>query len=179
MATIGDIFQIPIDENRVGYGQIMARKLGPNPDLVVVFDYISQASIVPTQKELLKIVETPILFIANTFDVLIENGRWKTIGNLKPNLERVPLPCYKMGSGHFGSVMVESYDGKKRRKAKKDEVAILDNRNSVSAMRVENVLKAKHGIVPWKPKYEQLMFERNKRQSEIAFPSMLERIFKN
>ena len=175
MTRVGDIFQIPIDENRVGFGQIMARKLGPNPDLMVVFERVSQPSIAPSPTELSKIVESSILFIANTFDVLIRNGRWKNCGNLEPNLKRVPLPCYKLGSGHFG-VVVESYDRKRRRRATKAEIAMLDYRNSIGPIRLEKALQAKHGVIPWKASFEKLTFDHIKLQSQCDFRSLFERV---
>jgi hypothetical protein len=167
--SVGDIFQIPIDENRVGFGQIVARKLGPNPDLVIVFDFADSPSVEYSPDELKQIVEKPILLVANTFDVLIKNGSWKKIGNLESQLARVPLPCYKSGSGHFGRVAVESYDGKKRRIASREEIASLDNRNSVGPIRLEKALKAKYGLIPWTSSFDKISLAHVQKASEVSF----------
>jgi hypothetical protein len=173
--SVGDIFKIPIDANRFGFGQIVARKLGPNPDLVIVFDYADSGSVLCGPEELQKIVEKPILFIANSFDTLIKNGSWKVVGNLKPNIERIPLPCYKVGSGHIGRIVVESYDGTKRRIATREEIAYLDNRNSVAPIRLENALKARHGLIPWMQGFDKISLEHVRKSSEISF-SPLKRV---
>ena len=167
--SVGDVFEIPVDADRVGFGQIVARKLGPNPDLVVVFDHVSSPSTQCTAEKLSNIVEKPILYVANTFDVLIKNGTWKVIGNTIPVLDRVPLPCYKVGSGHIGRIAVESYDAKKRRVATKDEIAFLDNRSSIGPIRLEKALKAKFGLLPWSPNFDRLTLGHVRKASAISF----------
>src|SRR6266571_3133146 len=109
---IGDVFEIPIDESRVAYGQIVAERMKSH--LMVVFRTACERGANP---DLATIVNDDIVFMAESFDAKIWNGDWPILGNVKPDLSRITLPLYKVSVDRADNLHVESYDGLRRRPA--------------------------------------------------------------
>lgn len=150
---VGDVFLIPVDEDRQAVGQIVARYRLTELYCLVVFDDIVRSGEAPPSMEPRS--DRAIIFVASTFDAMLEDGWWRTLGNSAPCA--VQLPAYKILQE--GVYYIESWDGSKRRRAKPEEVAVLDNRGGVAPIRVENAVKAHYGVLPWQPVFEKLKYE--------------------
>ena len=107
-AKVGDIFQIPIDDARVGYGQVVVQP-EKNVLFVCVFSATTRSG---EQPELDAVVRSEILLAGNTFDAKIWHGHWPVVGNVPPNMRAIALPNYK--EGQPGQAFGESLDLKRR-----------------------------------------------------------------
>lgn len=147
----GDVFLLPIDNEKFGVGQVIARYAGTDLFYLAVFSEVVEGSQNGVRAEDLAFGD--IILLVNTFDVKIADGDWPVIGNLEPP-DGVPFPSYKVGLP--GKAIVESWDGKKRRRAKPGEEELLDFRSGVAPIRLEKALKALHGVLPWQPSFDEL-----------------------
>jgi immunity protein 26 of polymorphic toxin system len=163
-AAVGDIFQIPADHRRVGYGQVLA-SIKPNPLFLCVFEPIWDREQTP---DVHAIVQSPILLLANSLDAKIWNGDWPIVGRSKPMLDRVPFPAFVTSVGRRDDYYLVSYDGKRRRKAEATEVQRFDKRITVAPARLEAAFKAHHGLMSWEAKFDALRFDHVWERSESA-----------
>jgi Immunity protein 26 len=162
--TVGDVFQIPINEGLVGHGQVIAQKL--KSYLIVVFRTAYPHEGSPDVKG---IVGDDIAFVGESLDALIWSGDWPIIGNATPDHSRVPLPTYKVTIGSIDNWYVESYDGKRRRPAKPWELDSLQLQRVVAPVRLQKALQALHGVVPWDETYGLLKYDDYvRRASEVS-----------
>lgn len=149
---IGNVFSIPVDDRRHGHGQIVAR-YGRFNYYFAVFEQLYSSD---TELRLDEIVSDKISFLALSLDILIEIGRWKTLGNgpIPPDL---PLPAYRESySSPRPRVDVVDYSGQRRRPSTTVEAALLPNRIVFAPIRFEKALKALHGLTPWDSDYDRL-----------------------
>jgi hypothetical protein len=149
---IGDVFEIPVSENKKCFGQVIAKR---DPAFYMAgFDFISD---IRCEIKVADIVEQPILFLGNFGDILIRMGNWKVIGNVSPDLSRIPFPCYLVFESfqHFA----ENWGATNRRLATSDEVRRLDGRDFNGAAFLEECLKCRFGIIPSDPKYDRFTIE--------------------
>lgn len=149
---IGDVFEIPVSEKKKCCGQIVAKK---DPAFYMAgFDYITDLDFEINAPE---VVNRPVLFLGNFGDVLIRLGNWKVIGNVRPDLSRIPFPCYLVFESfqHFA----ESWDGTKRRPATSDEVRQPDGRDFNGAACLEECLKSHFGIIAPTSKWDSFTIE--------------------
>ncbi len=89
---VGDVFLIPVDEDRQAVGQIVARYRLTELYCLVVFDDIVRSGEAPPSMEPRS--DRAIIFVASTFDAMLEDGWWRTLGNSAPCA--VQLPAYKI-----------------------------------------------------------------------------------
>lgn len=161
-AKVGDIFQIPLDDTRVGYGQVVVQ-----PEKNVLFVCAFVATTRPDeQPDLETILRSEILLAGNTFDAKIWHGHWTVVGNVPPDMKAIALPKYKEGLP--GQAFIESLDLKQRRRATTEEERLLPFREYVAPIRFENALKALFGIGDWLAMYEDLKYARVRQGSSIA-----------
>lgn len=163
-AKVGDVFQIPVDKTRVGYSQIVA-KIEPNPFYMVVYEPLFHWDDTPFLKDL---INSEILFLANSFDAKIWYGHWPIVGNCSPDLHRIPFPSFKTTIRNADEYYVISYDGLRRRKATPEECDLLDFRTNIAPIRLENALKAYYDVIPWEEDFEKLTFKYVKARSKIV-----------
>jgi len=160
---IGDVFQIPIDDARVGYGQVIAQHLSSY--LVAIFKAArsaDQAANVPS------IVSDDIAFFTETLDAKLWNRDWPVVGNAPPAWSSIQLPNYKVAFGGTDNMHVEAYDGKRHRPATQREIEILRFRTVCSAMRVQQAFQAFHHAIPWDDRYADILDpEYCRRSAEI------------
>ncbi|TMD83116.1 MAG: hypothetical protein E6I78_13190 [Chloroflexi bacterium] len=159
---VGDVFEVPINESQVGYGQVAAQRL--QSYLMAIFKTAYRRGQRP---ELSRITADDIAFLGESLDAKIWNGDWVIVGNLPPDRSRIPLPTYKVTVGDINSWFVESYDGSRRRPATPNELNVLELRTVVAPIRLEKALQALHGARPWEPTFRQLEYDRVKRSGEI------------
>ena len=139
----GDVFEIPISDELVGYGQVVAKR--PHVCFVVIYERSHPRNDRPNFTQ---IIEGPIRFAADCLDVKLVNGDWPIVGRAMQNLEEIGLPAYKASSYPSGDWYVESWD-RRTRPATPEEREKLHRRTMYSPMVLESALKAIHGAGPW------------------------------
>src|SRR5438874_13227127 len=84
---VGDVFEVPINESQVGYGQVAAKRL--QSYLMAIFKTAYRRGQRP---ELSRITADDIAFLGASLDAKIWDGGWVIVGNLPPDRARMPLP---------------------------------------------------------------------------------------
>jgi hypothetical protein len=145
--VMGDVFLIPLDERRYGIGQLAGNWRGEL--YVVIYDKVVSAEASPADVD-----NEPLQLAALTLDAKLHRGDWRIIGNRKENLETIPQPWFKVGVE--GQTYVEARDRSVMRPATATEATALRLRTVVAPVRLENALKALHGIGEWHPHFDEL-----------------------
>jgi hypothetical protein len=138
----------------VGYGQVVATK--PQPPYLAVF---GSAYPIDARPDLKTVVDDSIRLLAIAGDELLANGRWPIVGNLAPNLQRVPFPCFKTSIGSADEYFIINFDGSKRRPALAQEVNLLPNRSTFSGIELQLAFQALHGVGTWEADWHRLTHE--------------------
>ncbi len=160
--NVGDVFQIPIDDARVGYGQVVLK-----PEKPILFICVFAMTTPPgASPDIDEIVHSDILLAGSTFDALFRNGQWKIVGNVASNLPLIALPVYKSGIGD--EALVETLDRSRSRKASKQEESSLPFRTYTAPIGFELALKAIGGIGEWLPDYDDMKYETLKLSSSVV-----------
>jgi hypothetical protein len=150
---VGDVFSIPLDDERVGYGQIVHRwgKSGGH-FYFAVFDGAHPRD---EDVELDAVLSEPLAFLALSMDPLLVNGHWRVVGNRDVDPEGFPWPDYREGVSP-GVFEIVDYTGQRRRRATEREAEKVPFRTVVAPILVEDALKARYGLVPWDHGYDKL-----------------------
>lgn len=168
---VGDVFSVPIDGDRIGLGQAVARFFDAH--YLAVYDLI-----LPADKEIDLIATlrgAAVLFLGLSSDAKIYVGDWRILGHL-PVPDSVVLPAYKLCAGLDVVVTkVVDYSGTRERIATADEASILSNRTMVSPVRFEKALKARCGLVMWEEHFADL-YPRPEATTARMFPSTPESV---
>lgn len=160
---VGDIVEIPIDEARSGYGQIVELPF-PGKFWLAVFERTGPQANPPELKD---IVDAPVTLLGLTLDALLWHGRWHTIGHLEPT---APLPerWFQVAVGPQAEPHVMSESRGVVRPADAVERTLLRHRVTFAPIIIENALKAKNGIGPWRSEYDELTIEHVRQQARIV-----------
>ena len=159
---VGDIFQIPIDSNRVGYGQVVLL-----PEANVLFICVFAATTRPDETpDLCEIVHSDILLAGNTFDAKFNHGHWHIVGNVTDNLPSIELPIYKYGRG--SETMVETVDRSRCRRATKAEEYSLPFRTYTAPVGFELAIKAIGGVGEWLEDFNDLKYDQLRKSSNVV-----------
>ena len=145
--AVGDVFLIPLDDERYGIGQMAGNWKGEL--YVVVYD-----KVVTQEASLADVDGADLQFAALTLDAKLHHGDWRIIGNRRDNLGDLPQPWFKVSVS--GETYVETRDRSATRRATPTEVANLRLRTVVAPVRIENALKALHGLAEWNARYDDL-----------------------
>jgi Immunity protein 26 len=148
---VGDVFSVPLDDERVGSGQIVAT-YGKDAYFFALFE---RAYARDEQLDLEQAVRAPVALLALSFDAKIAVGDWVVVGN-QPVADDVPLPAFKEMVGGPDRVDVVDFSGERRRRAQGEEAEWLPNRTIVAPALLEKALRAKHGLEPWNDAYAAL-----------------------
>lgn len=159
-ASKGDVFLIPLDESRVGLGQVA--DVLPSELCLVAFAGSWPTHSLPIAND---VIAREPRFATLSFDAKIWNGDWRIIGNTVENLSSIRSPLFKVRVS--GCVLIEKHDGSKSRLASADEAEFLRYRSTVAPIRLENAVKADHGIADWNPAFDKLLYSFAKDSSEL------------
>jgi len=160
---VGDVFQIPVNDHSVAYGQIVS-KMKPNPPLMAVFEKLYP----PGQSiDIETIVRDEIVFLVNSFDSKITSGEWPLIGNRPPD-ERMVLPNFKTSIGSPGNFYVMSYDATRRRPATAEEARWLPLRSSVSPSLLQQAIRAHHKLETYLSDFSDFEYEKVLASSRLS-----------
>jgi hypothetical protein len=165
---VGDVFRIPLGEDRVGYGQI-AHEWGRSGGhfYFVIFEHVDNRD---NEVDLKELVGKDIALLALSMDALLQHGHWESIGNAEVDTARIPWPAYKEGKSPPGAYDVVDYTGSRRREASPEEVARLPFRPVIAPIRLEKALRALHGLEDWDAAYEELRPVADDETSARLFP---------
>ena len=148
---IGDVITVPIDNDRIGIGQVAAKYLNEGY-YFVVFETDYPISALPSPREA---VTDEVALVALSLDAKIAAGHWKIVGN-EPVRPDLPLPAYKETVGAPDRVDVVDFSGTRRRRATPAEISRLRNRKVIAPVRLERALRALHGTGQWQDAYDEL-----------------------
>jgi hypothetical protein len=158
---IGDVFQIPVDEEHVAYGQVLSTADGM-PHLVV-FDGLYEED---EDVDLDKVVRQPvILYSWSTGDRPLKNGKWRIVGNRALESSAAP-PVEFVEMQAPEEFVVIDWAGKVLRRASAAEVENAPFRATRDADVLQKATEAWHGRQPWSDRYLDLRpwDERNAEQ---------------
>ncbi|MCQ2001000.1 Imm26 family immunity protein [Arthrobacter zhaoxinii] len=102
----GDIFTIPLDDDRVALGQVISSLHAAY--YIVVFDSAVPANEVPLR--IPEVLQTKPFLAGLTFDALIRHGHWRVVDQRPVDSEKF-LPAYKTGTRQLGNCMIENFKG--------------------------------------------------------------------
>jgi len=160
--NVGDVFQIPIDDSRAGYGQVVLK-----PEEPVLFICVFAMTTPPgALADVDEIVRSDILLAGSTFNALINNGHWTIVGNVTANLPSIALPVYK--SMREDGMIIETLDRSRSRKASRQEESSLPFRTYTAPIGFELALKAIGGVGEWLPEYDDMKYESLKLSSNVV-----------
>lgn len=147
-SKIGNVFGIPIADNRFCLGQIVAD--ADPAHYMVAFDALIDSN---NSFETKLIQDAQTLFVGAFFDSLIRRGDWKVLGHAEPDLTRIPFPCFKIRIGEHE--YVESWDRSRRRLAEPSETQFLDRRNTNGPAFLRDAVLAHFGKRPYEAKFDR------------------------
>ncbi|WP_143961168.1 Imm26 family immunity protein [Litoribacter populi] len=149
----GDIFTIPIDDARIGLGQIVNIP-NKNNFIIIVFKNSYDKNKIPSLEE---IVKSEVLFLGYTLDAKLYHKHWVIIGNYADNVASIPLPYFKLGTSP--DVNIINYKGDFVRKAKQEEDKYIEYKTVTAPVEYELALKAYHNVVDWEEDFNSLLYK--------------------
>ena len=150
----GDIFTIPINGDKSGFGQIVEVP-NKNNFIIIVFEEVYDNQQLPV---LAKVISSKVLFFGYTMDALLYHKYWKIVGNSLVNLEKIKMPYYKLGSA--GDFKLVNHKGDFISKISKEKFEKLNYHEIIAPIRYENAFKAYHGIGEWHDDYDELLYSK-------------------
>ena len=149
--SVGDVFRLRIDSQRVGYGQVV----GVYRRDAYYFVIYEQPHNNSGGAEPADIVRGDIALFALSFDALLHHGEWELVGNTPPPAIRWPV--FKEGRAD-GSFVAVDHTGRILRELDEADAAELPFRSFVAPMRIQKAFAALHGAGAWNPAYERLRY---------------------
>jgi hypothetical protein len=149
---VGDVFSVPIDDTRVGVGQVVATEEDDAAQYLAIFDAVAPN---PDLIDIDQALQERLIFLALSYDGKLYNGHWAIVGN-RPVAERIPLPAWREANLSKGEVDVVDYSGRHRRPASEAEADLLRDRHYYAPAILERALRAKHGLEPWQQRYSDM-----------------------
>jgi hypothetical protein len=144
----GDVFQIPVDEEHVAYGQV----LEPDEPMshFVVFDGLYKKG---EDKDLDEVVREPVILYSWSSDRLLRrNGKWRIVGNLPVDPRAFPPVEFVEMAGPDEFDVID-WAGNVLRPASRADVEKAPFRTSRGPESVQEAVEAWHGRRPWADKY--------------------------
>jgi hypothetical protein len=163
--NVGHVFQIPIDSERVGYGQVVLRPEQNVKSVLFVCVY-AQTTRPDESPNAQQIVLSDILLAGLTFDAKLNNGDWPIVGSVTENLPSIALPNYNYRMSE--KAVVETLDRRRRRWATPEEEQSLPFRTYASPMVFELALKAIGGVGQWRDDFNDLKYETLRKSASIV-----------
>jgi Immunity protein 26 len=146
----GDVFQAPVGDDRVAYGQVLSTEEFVH---LVVFDRPHDAE---GEHDFNEVLGTPVILYAWTHDDLLRDGTWHVVENrpVEPSAHP-PVEFIEMADepGEFQAV---DWAGNVLRPATPEEVENAPFRSIDSPESVQEAVEAWHGIRPWEDKHLSL-----------------------
>lgn len=149
----GDVFAIPVDGQRAYIGQVVATTVGSL--YVVVFDWIEKdLAHIP---HISAVPDADPLFATLTLDSRFRPGMWSVVGHADADADRF-LPAFSYGTIDPERVRITNFFDTVHRDATPDEAAAIPTREYRSPMRLEKAIRAREGLVPHLPSYDEMTY---------------------
>jgi hypothetical protein len=161
----GDVFEIPVRDERVAYGQVLSSEEGELH--LVVFEGLYEPG---AEQDLDKVLQPPVFVYAWTDDDYFRDGTWRVVERrvVEPNAQP-PVEFIEMADvpGEFQAV---DWAGNVLRPAAPNEVENAPFRSINSPKSIQEAVEAWHGIRPWEDKHLSLRpwDERNAERDDEA-----------
>ena len=153
---IGDVFEIAIDENRDGFGQIVAL---PNESTLLI-SIFERVKLKTDTLSLDEICNSRILFLGFTLDAKLYHKHWRLIGNYNQNIGAVKIPYYRLGTPP-DEIYIINYKEEVIRACSIEEFDKLKYITVIAPVRYEKALKAFYKVGEWSEDYDKLTYEPN------------------
>lgn len=162
---VGNVFSIPINDNEVGFGQLINFPRTKDVFIMIVFDYKEK---IKDNYNLEKICSSKILFLGYSLDAKLQHKDWNIIGEFTNNISNIILPYHKLGLPP-DDTHITNYKGEIIRIATGNEFSQLSYKTTIAPIRYENALKAHFKLQEWKNEdYDKLLYEYTLKSNEIA-----------
>lgn len=163
----GTVFSLPLDEERVGYGEVAWTSRYAH-----CFAIFAEAYPRHQQVPVERVVGGRLAFLGRSTDALLLHGRWQVVGHREIDATTYPLPAYKaeLAPGVFE---VSDFMDTQRRRATAEEAEKLPPRSSRSPIGFEHLLRALHGLEEWRARDERFRPVPEHLTSAALFPSAL------
>ena len=157
----GDVFNIPLNGEEIGFGQIIA--IPDKSSLVIVLFDKKQG--IDKEIDFDKICGSRVIMLGNTFDAKLYHKDWQVIGNYTGNINNIAMPVYRLGTPP-GDLYLTDYKGNRLRKITLKEFEELTYQIFIAPVRYENALRAYFGLQEWKSEdYDKLLYTRMKTEA--------------
>jgi len=162
----GDVFEIPLEGDRMALGQVAAR-LGPGkmPCFLVVFGGFDEGRAADPQS----LAKREIVLQAISFDVLIKLGRWPLVGHAPPVTDQIEWPEFKTMTNSPSTWVVIDLQGAFVRDATRADLRDLPHHTSVAPIRIEKAARALAGLERWDESYD-ILLPPSKRTRPVRSP---------
>jgi hypothetical protein len=147
----GDVFLVRVDAGRRAVGQVVGT-YKRQALFMAVYGRLLHSS----EDEIHMSLESPLDFLALSFDAKIAVGDWPIVGR-HPIPDHVVLPAFKEAIDTPENIYVVDASGSKRRPATPDESLRLRNRTIVAPAVLEHAIRARHGLEPWREEFDALV----------------------
>ncbi len=151
---LGDVFVVPIDDDRAGVGQVVGTYLDNCYYFAIFGDTVPSS---PAATAVADALQSDILLLALSQDAKLHAGHWTVVGEAVVD-PRISLPDYKIAVDQGGGIQFEVQDasGRLRRHASDFDITQLPYRKVVAPVRLERALRAAHRLEPWLDHYGEL-----------------------
>ena len=149
--NIGDIFIIPLKENRYGYGQVV--EFGAFYQTMIAFDFITHEKVSNIQE----ILSKDIVFFIRTNTAFIEKGYWNVLGSaeLPANLN---MPKYYIRNG-LDDFEVVTASEEFVRIATEVDMNAYSNNSTFTPGWLEDALNDMVDEQDWEEEYEDIIYK--------------------
>ena len=151
VAKVGDFFAIPLSSTVWGCG-VVARKWKSELYLVLFEETFNNLEKI-REVEINRL--TPCL-ASSSLDAKIWHGHWPVMHE-RADVSKLAQPIFKVAEAN--KVIAESFDRKFRRPIDVEIANQLSYRKGVAPVRLENALRAHHGISEWDKIFDELRYD--------------------
>lgn len=156
---IGDLFSVPLDTELFGVGVVAGK--WKKELFLVLFSETFDNAVAISETNLGDL--TPFL-ASSSLDAKIWHGHWPIIRR-NVDVSSIAQPAYKIEEP--SGTIAESFDRKHRTLVNSSTAQQLNYRKGVAPVRLENALKAYHGLGQWDSIYDELKYENVERSSKL------------
>lgn len=146
---IGDIFRIPLDENKYGYGQVVLMVTGYHYG--IIYDFVTEIPLddFSTNK--------PIALFMSTSFLALEEGDWEIIGNKK--VPEIKFPTYKQETLDDGFRIIDNECNVIDENPTEDQIENAIELATYSSSAVVDAINQKYIYGSWDSVYDDLIYK--------------------